>query len=664
MSFKKWPWSEDFQNIPGLGTVLDNEHLTPNRKHINASDRISGDENSSKRFKRGSSDSKEQLAANKPDDSGTSKESKLMLNALLEQQKRLWDCFEQWRNQTSRGNDTTINNTAINALLGNNMTSMGVPSLTAKEMSKFQLDPKNTPVDQLDSSFSNAPAKITGNHAYQKNGLYRQLKDNFHSLEKERLSLNEVSEERIRKFQRELQTLRLQHQDLISEKENEETHLKELELTLAKKKRNAAILEKEKLGLVSQHEETCLHLRDICSLCLGDDIGTRLLLKLQNQLKRERLNLLKQNLKYNDYDSKIYMSYIKIKERLTNLNLTDKHASISTQSNDENSNENLLPAKLRPNEINLVLYQLKSQGDSICAKHHQINQLLDSTDVMLDEITEKSSSSAHKLSSICNSLIDHCHQLAKLGRERTENEERIANKNKILAEKRRRFYKLQNDIGENSLSPASSYSSGSDTPTSFRSTSKVEPYILRYLTTVSSFREDERTWQIVETRYRKLTNRRIEPLDSRGPLSGLPASTVSCKESTPRSISLLYIHITIRETNKVIWISEVHCDGVVRGVGHHIKKGSAMQIAATQAAQCYRDMDEASIMSKGFNDSEVLKEIFLGRPGLSSVNNNSHGHGMKMNNPNAESRNHHFQRGTDNRRSYFKPNRSRHATYL
>ncbi|WBW73705.1 Schizosaccharomyces specific family with conserved tryptophan [Schizosaccharomyces osmophilus] len=661
MSLKKWPWSEDFQKIPGLGNVLSDEQLTPNRKHISVTDRTTGDENSSKRFKTENPDSKEKLTENKPDDS---KESKLMLNALLEQQKRLWDCFEEWRNQNSKGNDTAVNSNAINSFLGNTMTSMGGPSLTTKELSRFQLDLKNKEEDQPDSSLHNVPAKLAGSNAFQKNELYNQLKDNIHSLEQERLSLNEVSEGRIRKFQRELQSLRLEHQDVISEKENEETHLKELELTLAKKKRSAAILEKDKLSLVSQHEETCLHLRDICSLYLGDDIGTRLLLKLQNRLKRERLNLLKQNLKYNDHDSKIYMSYLKIKERLTNLNLTDKHASISTQSNDENSNENLLPAKLRPNEINLILYQLKTQGDSIGGKHQQINQLLDSADVMLDEITEKSSASAHKLSSICNSLVDHCHQLAKFGHERTENEERVANKNKILAEKNRRYYKLQNDVEESSLSPASSYSSGSDTPTSFRSTSKVEPYILRYLANVSSFRDDEKTWHIVESRYRKLTNRRIEPLDSRGPLSGLPASTVSCKESTPRYITLLYIHITIRETNKVIWISEVHCDGVVRGVGHHIKKGSAMQIAATQAAQCYQDMDEASIMSKGFNDSEVLKEIFLGRPGLSSVNNNSHNHGMKMNNVNVESRNHHFQRGTDSRRPYYKPSRSRTTPYL
>ncbi|EPX70561.1 uncharacterized protein SOCG_04645 [Schizosaccharomyces octosporus yFS286] len=661
MSLKKWPWSEDFQKIPGLGNVLNDEQLTSNRKHISVSDRTNGDENSNKRFKTENTDPKQSLTANKTDDS---KESKLMLNALLEQQKRLWDCFEEWRNQTSKKSDSNINTTAVNSMLGSNMTSMGGPSITTNGLSSFQLDFQNKSKDLSDSSLHIVPAKLAGSNAIHKNGLYKQLKDNIRSLEQERQNLNEVSEGRIRKFQRELQSLRLEHQDLISEKENEETHLKELELTLAKKKRSAAILEKDKLSLVSQHEETCLHLRDICSLYLGDDIGRRLLLKLQNELKKERLNLLKQNLKYHDHDGKIYLSYMKIKERLANFKSNDKHASISTQSNDENSNENLLPAKLRPNEINLILYQLKTQGDSIGAKHHQINQLLDSTDVMLDEITGKSSASAHKLSSICNSLVDHCHQLAEYGHERTEYEERVANKNKILAEKNRRFYKFQNDVEESSLSPASSYSSGSDTPTSFRSTSKVEPYILRYLASVSPFREDERTWHIIENRYRKLTNRRVEPLDSRGPLSGLPASIVSCKESAPRNITLLYIHITIRETNKVIWISEVQCDGVVRGVGHHIKKGSAMQIAATQAAQCYENMDEASIMSKGFNDSEVLKEIFLGRPGLSSVNNNSHNHGMKMNNSNTESRNHYFQRGSDNRRPYFKPSRSRSTPYL
>ncbi|EPY53702.1 hypothetical protein SPOG_03065 [Schizosaccharomyces cryophilus OY26] len=149
----------------------------------------------------------------------------------------------------------------------------------------------------------------------------------------------------------------------------------------------------------------------------------------------------------------------------------------------------------------------------------------------------------------------------------------------------------------------------------------TEPAVLEYLTQVDSFTNDEKAMRIIRARYLKLTGRPLKEWNYTSPIYGRPIEAASSIMHNPRFVSLKHLHVTLRDTNNIVWLAEVWCDDCVRGIGHSLKKGEAIQIAAEQAALQFKDITSEDLLVVGQRHSTVVQDLFLGHPlSLSSTN--------------------------------------------
>ncbi|WBW71365.1 Schizosaccharomyces specific family with conserved tryptophan [Schizosaccharomyces osmophilus] len=111
----------------------------------------------------------------------------------------------------------------------------------------------------------------------------------------------------------------------------------------------------------------------------------------------------------------------------------------------------------------------------------------------------------------------------------------------------------------------------------------TEPAVLEYLTQVDSFANDEKAMRVIRARYLKLTGRPLKDWNYTSPIYGRTIEAANLILHNPRFVSLKHLHVTLRDTNNIVWLAEVWCDDYVRGIGHSLKKGEAIQIAAEQA---------------------------------------------------------------------------------
>ncbi|EEB07613.2 hypothetical protein SJAG_02710 [Schizosaccharomyces japonicus yFS275] len=662
MNNKSWPWAQGAANDMKL-TEMSNSLHTP-RTHAEAFDKSVDELDYNKRM-RATETSESPLTSSRfafpsmnPNLSasgyGEIPPNMLAFGSFLEQQKQLWNHIREWQDQY-RMNSSIDANQSQTATLS---SPVKLPS-----NGNFPSDQSNLPSSVEKSSATvhrnvipvartaPASASVTRVETTKPNSFVAQLEQKLMVLKEEKRKQQEQTEERVKQFQREMKSLRLAHQDSITEKESAQTRLKEMEIYLSKEKQNVAFQEKGKLHLLAQSEQMCASFKQLCfNERKIDGMHPLIALSAENVLAK-RYELAQLNYDFRRKDSDLFKSYLSLKSRLFDSQRKSQSSLKAENNNDENvlpTTTTLLPATLQPKELNLIVVQLKTQAEKLLAKNGQLKHLQEAAHGLVEKLVKENNSLTKDCGEMCELVGEKKLLLIKLVSERVTLEEQLSNKEKILMDKEKKLQKLRQDreaadAFANRDGDSASSQKFALPDASACSTSRIEPLVLRYLANVSSFRKDSRTWAIVEERYKKLRNMPLENWDKKAPLSGRYLCVTPCKETKPKTVSLRYLHVTIRETNRVIWISEVWCDGSVRGIGHHIRKGTAMQIAAVQAASYYKEMDEASIMSQGFMDSVVLPELFLGKPGMSSTSNHHYNGSQKNRSYNQPANSHRYR---------------------
>ncbi|EQC53049.1 hypothetical protein SJAG_05920 [Schizosaccharomyces japonicus yFS275] len=469
-----------------------------------------------------------------------------------------------------------------------------------------------------------------------------RLSAEIEQLETEKKYLLAETDEKIKTYQREMKSLQLEQMEIQQEKRTAETEISKLEKEVQwfEGKINAQKDQHSQCKKEQEYIETAMSYTNKLSL-LSSSIPA-------NSPHAKKSHDWYQN-KVEEYEQ---MTKVEAQAQLPLFQLVTAILNPFKDSNDlvkclyptyilnHSKAEFTEPITLNPRELECIAFHVKAQSQMLQAQQEEIVRLTEFMASMQNkqpEVHEKAvvlrknmseylqflQDSTDKLKvthSSLSTIIDNKEQMIqKLSKDAERESALLSRKADIKPDRYRNVLRDSHSNHNRSFSPVQSHAKPSadrgkrSSSVGLSDKSYSEVAVLRYLTQVESFAKDERVFGVLQSRYLKLTNRPLCSWDYTTPISGKPVETKATMASHPRNVEFVFLHVTLRDTNNILWLTELWCDGIVRGFGHAVKKNDAAQKAAEMAAEYYKGTNWTHLLNMGMSRSAVLPDLFFGR---------------------------------------------------